>query len=269
MNTAKQFWSLFKFQQSVNPFLLCLPLIIVIPYLTTTFLGAGRSSYLSLSYLLSNQNIYFVAIFAVMWLAPEIMRRGNTTVPWTGGTEFILTRAVDRRIVARARLALFYLVILIVPLGAMAYSVGHPSLTVSEYDSGVRQKVLAEVPGSKPVANIDDLHPNTISIPNGELLLSGWRLWSMLACAILVQAAVHLIYPWKFRRALAWSLYALFIFLPLLPIFVTRNPGQLTFIQNWFFTYASHPTLCWLVALVVFLSAQLWSERRFASMEQN
>lgn len=269
MNTTKQFWALFKFQQSVNPFLILMPVIFAIPYVTTYFLDLGKDNYHpSLSLLLSNPTFYLIGILAVMWLAPEILRKGGANGLWTGGAEFMLTRAVDRRIVARSRLVFFYFIVLLVPLAVVCFSLGKPALTISEYDSTVRQQILQDVPGSTMAPKDESKRSEAITISSGEILVSTWRLWLFLASAVVVQALIYLVYPWKYRRAVVWTLYIVIIFLPMLQIISGFGRGHLTLSETSFFSYATHWPWFWAAGFVALVVGQVWSERRFAAMEQ-
>ncbi|CAN5699452.1 hypothetical protein BH09VER1_BH09VER1_05040 [soil metagenome] len=268
MNTTKQFWALFKYQQSVNPFVIFMPVAFAIPLLTSYFIKFGKDYHPNLSLLLSNQSFYLVGIMAVVWLAPEILRKGQSAALWTGGTEFVLTRAVDRRIVARARLVFFYLLIMIVPLVIVGVSMTKPALIISEYDEVVQQKVLQSIPGSTAVPEADSKHLKAITIPNGEILVASWRLWSFLVGAVVAQALIYLVYPWKYRRGIVWALYIGIIFLPLLQMGSGFGRGKLTAPEAWFFSYTTHWPWFWVAGIAALGIGQMWSERRYAGVEQ-
>jgi hypothetical protein len=146
MNNTKQFWTLFRFQTTVNPFIWFMPVAFGLPL----FVGSTLPNWYhaTLSSLITTQNLFFVGIFGTMVVAPERFMIGAANAAWNPGTEFLLTRAVDRRILYRSKATFLYVLILLMPLVSIGYSLDKPDLKVIEYSDVARQRCLALVPGS-------------------------------------------------------------------------------------------------------------------------
>jgi hypothetical protein len=110
MNPAKQFWTLFKFHLIANPYIwffmfsFCTPLFFI------------SSANLDLDSLARNQSLIFIGFIGVMFLAPEIFGSFASNQYPLFQSEFLLTRAIDRTMLARAKGAGFYFLVLLVPV---------------------------------------------------------------------------------------------------------------------------------------------------------
>jgi len=132
MNKIKQFWTLLKFQLADNPFILLLPAVFIIAtFCVDHLLGwnlphrdddPGFQNYFSS---ISNPCI----ILGIMWLIPTFMSGAADAKPFS--IEFVLTRAVDRHLVYRARACLFYVIMLFIPLTILF--VGRGNLLVENW----------------------------------------------------------------------------------------------------------------------------------------
>src|ERR1700678_754500 len=114
MNKTRQFWALWKFQAASNPYVLFMALAFGMPFFIP-FIFRSRSDFLPhLDYLLSDQDMLVVGLglCAFMVLAPDAMGARASNAIGATGIEFLLTRAVDRYLVFRARSFFFYLLIL-------------------------------------------------------------------------------------------------------------------------------------------------------------
>jgi len=270
MNKTKQFWALFKFQTMINPFMIIMPLMFAMPLYMKYITGSiGHDYHPSLDLLLSNQNLFFVGFIGVILLAPEVFQFGASGAAWSSGTEFLLTRAVDRHLLLRARVAFFYLLILAIPSATFFVALKNPDLQISEYHKLSYQAVLNQVPGS--IAAPDEKHKKTqeITIPNGNALVESCHLWVFLFTAIGTQVLIFLIYPLKYRRWIFWTIYLGVIFIPL---FGLRNTAlrdeKLSSNEMFFFSFVAHQPLFWFLAALAFILGELWCERRFARLEQ-
>jgi hypothetical protein len=270
MNKTKQFWSLFKFQTTVNPFIIFMPLMFAMPlyikYITGSF---GHDYHPSLDLLLSNQNLLFVGFIGVLLLAPEVVQSGAANAMWSSGTEFLLTRAVDRHLLFRARVAFFYLLILTIPFATLLAALKNSDLQIDEYHKISHQAVLSQIPGSIPAP--DDKYGRTqeITIPNGNALVESCHLWISLITAMGTQVLIFLIYPLKYRRFIFWAIYLGVIFIPLLSLRnSTSRDEKLSSDEIFFFSFVAHQPLFWFLTALALILGQLWCERRFARLEQ-
>jgi hypothetical protein len=264
MNKITQFWALLKFQVAINPFVIFFPLAMGAPYITSLTLHNYHPGLYSL---LLNQNLFLVGIIGFLLLAPEIMRSGVSAAAWPTGTEFILTRAVDRHLVFRARSVFFYFLVLAIPLFALLAALRNPSLQISEYDKSLNRQVLDHLPGSI-LAPLDNERQGLITIPNGNTLVESWRSLQFLYVAIGTQVFVLLIHPLKYRKFILWGTYLALTLFPLLTIMsgMHKSAGPLSSVTI-FFAFAGHQWLAWLMATAALILGQVWCERRFASLE--
>jgi hypothetical protein len=269
MNKLGQFWALFKFQAVLKPYIIMFPLAlstsIWIPYLTL-----GKAYHPGLDLLLSNQNLFFVAWIGFMLLDPEGFQPGGYAAIWPSGSEFLLTRAVDRRLVLRARSAFFLLLVLAIPLCAFLARLQSPRLIITEYNKIDHQQAMDRLPGSIPVPPDKNGISNEIMIPNGNILVDAWRIWLFLALAIASQVFILLMFPLKYRRYISWAVIMLIVLLPLGRLFLTagahfEGPASN---ETLFFVFVAHQWLFWLAAILALPLSQLWCERRFSSLEQ-
>jgi hypothetical protein len=281
MNKITQFWGLVKFQVAINPFVIVVPVAMLAPYYIVSFTIPLHDYHPSLDSLLFNQNLYFVGIIGFLLLAPEVMRSATSGAAWPTGTEFILTRAVDRHLVLRARSAFFYLLVLVIPVFALVAALRHPDVQVNEYDKVLHREVLDRIPGSIPAPpdregrSSSVINSTVIMIPNGNALVESWRSWEFLSLAIGVQVFLFLIYRLRYRRFIVWGTYLAFVFVPLVGIvnrgynIVLRGykSGSPSLSVSMFFAFVAHQWLFWPMTIGALILGQVWCERRFASLE--
>jgi len=267
MNKTKQFWALVRFLVLINPAVLFFPLALAAPYYIP-YLTRFHDYHPGLGSLLSNQNIFFVGLIGFFVLAPEIMQSPTSAASWPTGTEFLLTRAVDRHLVLRARSAFFYFLILAIPLCALLGTLRTPTLQIREYDKIFYKQVLNQIPGSMPVPAEKGERADMITIPDGSALVASWHIWQVLSLAVVTQAFVLLISRLKYRRLVLIGTYLCLVFIPLLTILSigSRRDGP-SLTESTFFAFVSHQCLIWLLTIAALLVAQLWCERRFANLE--
>jgi hypothetical protein len=265
MNTKKQFLALLGFQTAINPFIAMMPLLIGFLFYVP-FLHSSESSgfHPTLGDVVQCRHMWFVGFFAALVTAPEAAVIGGPTVDLQTGLEFLLTRAADRRLVLRARSALFYLLVLALPLASYLIALASPVLQVAESDPVAHAEVLDRMPESMPAREL-----NTISIPNGNTLVQSWRLWLFTSAAIGGQLFVYSVYQFKYRRYIFWGAMAVVFSVPLVAIFADiHDPVGFPPRATLFFAFVSHQGLCWLGAIAALIFGQLWCERRFSRTEQ-
>lgn len=266
MNKTKQFWALFKFQTTVNPFIWTMPFALGAPLL---FSHALPSSYHpNLSSLLTVQNLFFVGIIGAIVVAPERFRFGGGNEAWSSGIEFLLTRAIDRPILYRSKAVFLYVLVLLMPLVSLFGSLKNPDLKVIEYSEVARQQCLSLVPGSTLEKDPSGSRSPLISIPRGNVLVEEWHFWLFLVSAVGVQALILLLYPFKHRLLIFYVSFMSFIFVPLLWDLYFIKVRAPSLYERPFFFFAANQTLFWILTALVFVLTQLWCERRFARLEQ-
>jgi hypothetical protein len=268
MNPAKQFWALFRFQTTINPFIVLLPFVLALPLWMKFFRGGDHfHSSLDVALLTAGQNLFFVGFIGIMVLAPEIFQVGGSSPLYASGTEFLLTRAVDRRTFCRARTAFFYAIILVTPLIILLAALGSPGLQLTEYRETSHTQILAHITGSISGPADNRGKSVDITIPNGNVLVEGWNFDVFALTAIGAQVLIFLLYPCKYRRTLIFAIFAL-IFLPILDLHNSSGMDKMSTYERLFLFFTAHQTVCWVLTFLAFMLAQLWCERRFARLEQ-
>jgi len=266
MNSMKQLLVLLRFQTAMNPFILFMPLVCAMPYalqlLPTLMLGGLFRS--SLGMLVRDQISWLLPYIGVAILAPEAAWPGDSNLGLSNGLEFLLTRAVDRRLVLRARSVSYLLVILALPLAAYLVALKSPVLQIEEFDQAAYQEVFHRIPGSISAPKSD-----IIIIPNGNTLLESWRVWSSLCVAIGVQVFVYFIYPFKHRSYFVWGFFVAVLLVPITTILAYRNAGAIVSpSETLFLAFVARQPLFWLGTIAPLIYAQLWCENRFSRTEQ-
>jgi hypothetical protein len=266
MNPAKQFWTLFKFQATVNPFIWFMPVAFGAPLMINlTFSGSYHPN---LASLLSVQNLFFVGILGAIALVPERFQFGANTAAWSSGTEFLLTRAVDRPVLFRSKAAFMYLLVLLLPLVGLIHAFSHPDLVIHEYSSQSQQLCLSQLPGSALQADPERGHSPLILIPGGNVIMEAWHVWQFIGCTLVTQMLILTLHPFRFRILIFYALFLSLVFVPLffqVSDFRDLRPSAMEYL---FFLFASHQALFWIVTALTVVLGELWCERRFASLEQ-
>jgi hypothetical protein len=273
MNKTKQFWTLVKFQFSLNPALWFLPLIIGVTSLIPFMINRDATYHSSLSfYFYTNQNFFFVGIFGSMILAPEKFQfnRMKATAVYSG-TEFLLTRAIDRPVLYRAKTFLLYSLILLLPICAVIYFLRTPDLIVQESSKPLTQQVLDHVPGCvlSAVPSAHGLQPNII-IPRGDVLIAEWQVWVFILAIIVLQLLISVLSPYKFGKTLFWALCYIGLlgpaFLPLYQLGKTLQdmPSPP---ERLFYFFVEHQPAIWIGTTLAVIGCQIFCERYFARQE--
>lgn len=271
MNKTKQFWALFKFQASINPFILFMPVAFAMPLFMKYYVGSvGHNYHPTLDLLLTtNQNLFFVGILAAMWLLPEINQFGASNPNFSHGTEFLLTRAIDRPILLRARSVFYYALILTIPSVVLLTALQDPSLQISEYNKVLHQQVLDRLPGSIAGPADKDGDSTSVIIPNGNISMASWYLWVFAVSAVAAQVLIFMICTLKHSKVIFWIIFIGIIFVPLFSLRpsaggeIKLSTGEVCFLY-----FATHQLLLWLLTIVTLIASQLWCEHRFANLEQ-
>ena len=267
MNSLRQFWILLRFQAISNPFILFMPLVFSTPLIVPLFTRSISSEYIpGLSMVISNPNLFFVAFFGIIWIAPESL--GAANAKWTSGTGFYLTRAIDRHLLYRARSAFFYLIILGMPVAFLVGSFAKPNLQVTETGRLVKEHILTDIPGSQVLPNKTQSPVSKILIPSGNMLVNSYKVWIFTLSALGTLLFISLISRLRYKKFVVWGFYAGMILMPLLLIPYGRGKAEhLAFGEQAFFYFATHQIILWVGVIIAVVIAQLWCERRFSDCE--
>jgi hypothetical protein len=229
----------------------------------------GKDYHPSLDTLLMIQNLFFVGMIGAMLVSPEKYQFGGLNASTSYyGTEFLLTRAINRPVLYRAGVTLWYLLVLILPLITVLHALNDPDLVVEEYATTVQQSCLTQVPGSTLLPSETKKHSTElISIPRGNVLVAEWQFWMFLLTAIATQVLLVLLHPIKYGKFIFWAFFFAMIFLPLIFIFDTIGKGTPSLYEALFFSFTSHQLLCWILTASALVLTQLGCERRFVTFE--
>lgn len=264
MTKTKQCLSLIAFYARTNPNVLFMLIAFAGPWLILRMEGGTFHS--SLDSLLGVQNLFMVGIVGAWVLAPEMAQTGPRGVATISGTEFLLTRAIDRAFLYRTRVAFLYALVLLFPVVALIDAAFHPQLLVAEYTHGLRQPLFHFLPGSSLHA---DEHggPPLILLPHGKLLVEAWHVWLFILATLFVQVLIVIVSRLPHR---AYIFYGVFMAMVLLPLYFQLNHlarDLPTSEEEVFFRFVSHPWLIVLATLGAFLGVQRLCEHRFLRQE--
>ena len=258
MNPARQFWALFKFQLTANPYIWIYLFALGMPFLIIP----SHDDLMSLHQIAPTQNLFFIGFLGVLLLAPEIFYMSSTGQWAAYGSEFLLTRAVDRNLLARSKAVALYLVALIVPALMFLFSLRDPGLRFTSYTKNEQQACLAHIPGSSLLKDKYG-HADLISISWGNILIAAWHVWEILLAALAVQLIITLIQPLRYRKYIFFGFLAIFGLAPLAGLMLHFvSPSEQIFL---FFT--GNQPLAWIGAILLFVLTQRFWERRFAQFE--
>ena len=284
MKKIHQFWTLTKFEIYAITGIYCFPLIFLIPLISTHTAVLRDSVELSL-YLQVGETLFIIMAFmlAPQLLAPELSFIRSEMITRESGTEFLLTRAVDRTLILRVRSLLYYAVVLIIPLSLLFWSLTNPRLDLKESDAKIYQMMLHQVPGSTQVQRVSGVdvsghritqsdRKELISIPYGKVMIASWRLWLLAFTIVCTQIFIFLICQFRFQKILYYGVGYGLIFLPI-PLMIFTDKMNFEFHSSLlseiaFIHFAGHQLLCWLIAIAAMILGQLWCEKRFSRMEQ-
>jgi len=254
----------------MNPFLWIFPISFSIPLLAE--FRQMPDYHPSLGLLLSDYNQFLICMIGAMVLLPEAFYFGSAAASNVGGTEFLLTRAVDRPLVYRSRAANYLLLVSAVPALLTFHALFRPDAQVGEYSRTLHDAVLAGLPGSTsaPVGAHGELKP--ILIPGGNVMVHAWHMGTNLLIVMAVELTMFLVLPLagRFQRWVFWGLILGVGFLPILEPLKSLADSmheKVPYSEQFFFWYANHLVLYWGGMLVCVCALQLWCERRFARME--
>jgi hypothetical protein len=264
MNSTKQLRALIKFHIS-SPSIWLVAAALGIPALGSYLLNE-RAFPLPLYLQVQGENLALIGVFTAFFIAPERFLSSNQST-WTSGTEFLLTRAVDRSILYRSRAMLLYLMVLIFPLISILVALRSPDLIVTELSAKVQPECLSNLPGSTLLSEIYGLPPTRIFIPQGSVLIALWHFWLSLVAIIMFQALLLILSSMRWKRFIFFALLGAFFFGSFQSDSYFDEIGSTTLYERLFFAFIANQALFWVATVCLILPKQLWFERHFARLE--
>jgi hypothetical protein len=191
--------------------------------------------------------------------------------------EFLFTRAINRRLLFRARATVFFILVLTPLFINLALSPLAPptsfGLAESTSPAAVRryEHYRRAFPASRPATNPALVLPGQITIPHGAVAFTAWLAWVGALCFVLLQAYGVLIAKrvkpnqWRTVPLAAAPLLAL-----LLCFFIlTRTPinARLDICERSFLFFSTYPVPLVMALAALALVLQVWCERRFSKLE--
>jgi hypothetical protein len=192
-----------------------------------------------------------------------------------GSFEFLFTRAVDRRVLFRAKTTAFMLFALTPFILNLLFAPLAPEIRFGPADSMStdtaqrRERYVKAFPSSYPATRGTIIIPGQIVIPHGTVRFMSWLAWNGALALFLLQG-YSLFIARHVKPNRTWT--ALF---PIAPIFVlfgmvaaaAREKSARQACENCFLFFANH-SLAMVVGLVVLVVViQIWSELRFSKLE--
>jgi hypothetical protein len=119
------------------------------------------------------------------------------------------------------------------------------------------------------VPNPAGTHSPLISLPRGALLVAAWTCWRYAVASLGIQALISVLYPYKRRTPIFFTILAPLSLVPL--VFQMRNLNTVfpSGTERLFFSFTGHQWQFWIRTALVFVLGQLWSERRFCQLDQS
>jgi hypothetical protein len=268
------FWGLLKIEIAAHLMQLrMLALFLLIP-VVSQFLVTGTLSSITgppYDFTLPNNEIYFLVylpmFFAAVFGIGPVGRMSGQSL------DFILTRAVSRKAIFRAKIAV-YLICVATPLLISIVSSTFQSETVLQrfphypehsHPLAERQDIyLKSFPGSYETTlapNNLGISEGRVHIPGGNIWLSFWSAWRLLLLAFIVQA----LGVWTMRRQ---KLYGFLMVAPfaLVVVKLWLDPANV-WMNDAFLFFHGHWPLLWLGLLIFAARVQHYGERQFQKIE--
>jgi hypothetical protein len=189
--------------------------------------------------------------------------------------EYLFTRAINRRLLFRARTAIFFILVLtplflslaIAPFAPPTrFGVADPTSPAAVHRYEQYQKAF---PASHPAMN--HAMPGQITVPLGAAAFIAWLTWFGTFASVLLQAYGAFIAKWvnpnQWRTLSLATAPLIAILLCMFLLMRTSFSVRLDICERSFLFFATYP-----VPLVIALAAlaaalQIWCERRFSKLE--
>jgi len=176
--------------------------------------------------------------------------------------DFLLTRAVDRSVVFRARAALFWILVLLLAILLLALASWWPSVSIQVplKPPGAGMVYLETMPGAAVTKTTS--FAETIFLPTGRLAIVGTLVLLSIACSAFWQGFVFAISGLKFKR---WLFYAALIGMIGFPFLMLR--GRSRSLEALVFLILKHPVAAVGIVGVFVVAAWVFSSARAKQIE--
>jgi hypothetical protein len=276
MSIWNQFWVLFRWQARWNFKLWRLPVFMSLLYFNDIMKYSLKVDSLWDTEI---SNLSIILLPGMLFLTSRGLFRRRATVPssspsahgWTGEeTEFLMARAIDRKIFHRAMTVLIYLLIMVVPVALLLLSFKNADLRVQVF-RGPAEAYLNELPGSTLVpAKAGAIWP-TIDLPNGNVLFAGWHVWVLFVAITGVQF-FYLIGALDALKKKGWlqgpAIFARYSLIVLAKLILGVAGLCLMGNTHLFVAYTANQTAFWIFAVPLVILGQLCCECLFSRLEQ-
>ncbi len=202
--------------------------------------------------------------------------------PWWGGAqgtldtrEFMLTRAIDRKVYSRAKGTVSLLVVLLpflLNLGAALYQPklvieGPISSTQEATQESKQKRYLESFHGSYTTTDDHWGFPITnIVIPKGRVIKAFWNIWRMLFMVTLFQGLLVWISQYQRAKSFFWITFYLLLGLQIIPGFLGTEIKMISWGEVFLF-FNAHKIILFFSLAVFILIIQILCERHFEKME--
>ena len=228
MKPTQQFLALLRFQAFASPRIWIFPVAFSIQPCFSFMIGDTWWGGLFLPLSSSTMLFMIPMMVAAFVFTPEL---------WTGmaganlqaqqnlqgcSADFLLTRAVDRPVVFRARAALFWILVLLPAIFLLAVALRWPSVSIEVplKPPGAGRVFLETLAGASVTKTTS--YAETIFSPTGRLAIIGTLMLLSIACSAFWQGFVFAISGLKFKRWIFFSAFVGVIGFPFL-MFAGRN----------------------------------------------
>jgi len=270
MKPLPQFFALLRYHLFSSPWIWLFPYVFGLQPSLIAMNGSGRWSVAELAALTSLSMLPWM-LAAFIFAGEKLLggTPGLTTQTYqqiqTFAGEFLLTRAVDRPMVFRAKLAMYWMFIL-VPLLVLVVSMAwRPELTVS-VSSKTQAEVqfyLTQLPGASLTAA--DRGAQAVSSPRGWLTFGLAMAFAGAAISAVCPLIIYAIMPLRFRKWIFWGLFAIVAALPV--ALIRSGFGKVGAIERGGFWTMNHLAICAGVAFVLGVVSYLFTTARNRDVE--
>jgi hypothetical protein len=191
--------------------------------------------------------------------------------------EFLFTRAINRRLLFRARTTVFFILVLTPLFFNLAISPLAPptsfGLAEATSPAAVRrgEQYRRAFPASHPATSPAPVLPGQLVIPHGAAAFTAWLGWLGTFAFVLLQAYGALIARWvnpnQWRTASFAAAPLLAVLMCLFVLTRTSINTRLDVCERNFLFFSTYPVPLVITLAALALALQIWCERRFSKLE--
>jgi hypothetical protein len=270
MKPLPQFFALLRYHATASPWIWVLPFAFGIQPLI--MIGMG-SNWRSLNMTVSSLSILTTAplMIASFVFAVEKMFGDNRWL--TGQThhqvqsfsgDFLLTRAIDRVALFRARVAFYWLLIMLPFVVLLALVLWRPELRIELplKTTDLADFYLSHLPGAEITKTTKSTQ--VVTSPHGNVALGAALTLFGLAAGAIWQSFVFVILPWRFRRAVFYAVFLGGVMSGPLLIRGSSTVGGPEYAVIW---TMNHLAICAVGVLILAFGSYLFSASREREVE--